>query len=209
MQNDDEKIWKGLKQKDLSAYRELFFKYHGRLVLFAHKFTGDLQVSQDIVQDAFLALWEKSQTLKNIKSPKTYLFQSVRNNCRNYHRHLQIKNTAEEKLASQIDSFELDAFFNYNDPLHSLLEMEMEQKIEELVQSMPEKCRMVFQMSRRAHLKNSEIAEQLGISIKMVEKHISKALLILRSGLSDYLGAVLFLVFGPKNSKIFLPHSED
>lgn len=49
----------GLKRKDIKAFEELFFKYHGRLVIFANKFTGDLRVSQDLVQDAFLKLWEK------------------------------------------------------------------------------------------------------------------------------------------------------
>ena len=193
MHNDDENIIAGLKQKNLTIYRELFFKYHGRLVLFANKFTGDLQVSQDLVQDAFMKLWEKPETLQSMKSPKSYLFQSVRNMCRNYQRHLQIKHSAEEKIAFEIDSFEREAFFDNNDPLHSLLEKEMEQEIEKIIQSMPEKCRKVFQMSRRDQLKNAEIARELDISVKMVEKHISKALAIMRSKLSDFLGTVLFL----------------
>jgi RNA polymerase sigma-70 factor, ECF subfamily len=195
MHNDDGNILTGLKRKNLAAYRELFFQYHGRLVLFANKFTGDLEVSQDMVQDAFLKLWENPDILHNIKSPKAYLFQSVRNNCRNYQRHLQIKHSAEEKLTFEIVSFEKETFFDNNDPLHSLLEMEMEQEIERIIQSMPEKCRQVFRMSRRDQLKNAEIARELNISVKMVEKHISKALAIMRSRLSNFLGTVLFLVF--------------
>jgi len=198
MHNDGENILTRLKRKNLNAYRELFLKYHGRLVLFANKFTGDLQVSQDLVQDAFLKLWEKPEILQNIKSPKAYLFQSVRNNCRNYQRHLQIKHSAEEELAFQIDTFEKEALLNYKDPLHSLYEMEMEQEIEKIIQSLPDKCREVFKMSRRDHMKNLEIARELGISVKMVEKHISKALAIMRSKLSDFSGTVLFLFFRKK-----------
>lgn len=190
-----ENIRSGLKRKNLTSYHELFFRYHGRLVLFARKFTGDLQEAQDLVQDAFLKLWENPALLDTVKSPKAYLFQAVRNSCRNHHRHLQIMHTAEEELTSRIDAFEKEAYFNHDDPLRSLLEMEMEEQIEEIIGTMPEKCRQVYRMSRHDHLKNAEIALELGISVKMVEKHISKALAILRSRLSDYLGFILFLFF--------------
>jgi RNA polymerase sigma-70 factor (ECF subfamily) len=60
---------------------------------------------------------------------------------------------------------------------------------------MPEKCREVFKMSRKDFLKNKQIAKALGISEKMVEKHISKALMLLRSGISDYLSIFLLIIF--------------
>jgi RNA polymerase sigma-70 factor (ECF subfamily) len=58
---------------------------------------------------------------------------------------------------------------------------------------MPEKCRKVYILSRQKYLKNIQIADELGISVKMVEKHISKALLILRSGLTEFLSVILLL----------------
>lgn len=183
-----------LKRKDINAYEKLFFQYHGRLVLFANKFTGDLRVSQDLVQDAFLKLWEKPEIISTIESPKAYLFQAVRNSCLNHRRHLNIKHSAEEKLLDKLYSFEKDVFFDYNAPLHSLLELEMDEKIDEIVESMPEKCRQVFKMSRRDYLKNKQIAKILGISVKMVEKHISKALALLRAGLSEYLAVLVVLL---------------
>lgn len=185
-----------LKNKDIKAFRKLFFKFHGRLVLFANKFTGDLQVSQDLVQDAFMKLWEKYQANSDIDSPKAYLFQAVRNSCLNHHRHLKTKYTVEEKLASKINSVEKSNYFQKDDPLNSLLEMEMEEKIEALIQSMPEKCQQVYKLSRHYYLKNKEIASELGISVKMVEKHITKALMILRVGLSEYIGILLIILFG-------------
>lgn len=182
-----------LKHKNIDAYRELFFKYHGRLVLFANKFTGDIQVSKDLVQDVFIKLWEKSPTLSEIDNPKSYLFQSIKNSCLNYNRHLKIKHTVEDELANKINAFEKAACFDFEDPLHSLMELEIEEKIENIIQTMPEKCRKVYVLSRQNYLKNIQIADELGISVKMVEKHISKALLILRSGLTEYLSLILFL----------------
>jgi len=184
----------GLKNKELKAYEELFFRYHGRLVLFANKFTFDLQAAQDIVQDAFLNLWEKSDYLTIKSSPKAYLFQSIKNSCLNYKRHLNIGHSVKDELALKINTAEKLAYSDFNDPYYSLLELEIGQKIETVIDSMPEKCSQVFKLSRQNNLKNREIAEKLGISEKMVEKHISKALLILRHELSEYIGALLLIL---------------
>jgi len=184
----------GLKKKDIAAFRKLFFKFHGNLVLFANKFTGDMQVSQDLVQDAFMKLWEQYQADATINSPKAYLFQAVRNNCLNHYRHLKTRYSVKEELATKISSLERSAYLNDDSPLQSLLELEMKEKIETLIETMPEKCQKVYKMSRHDFLKNKQIAEKLGVSVKMVEKHISKALMILRSGLSDYMGIILIIL---------------
>ena len=181
-----------LKNKEVKAYEELFFKYNGRLVLYALKFTGDLQAAKDIVQDAFLNLWEKVDDIN--LSPKAYLFQSVKNNSLNYKRHLKIDHSVKDELAFKINVAEKMAYFDFNDPYYSLLELEMEQKIEKVVNSLPKKCLLVFNLSRKEHLKNKEIAEKLGVSVKAVEKHISKALSVIRLELSEYLGLLLFIL---------------
>lgn len=181
--------------RDLNFIQELFYKYHGRLVLFANKFTGDIQVSQDLVQDAFLKLWEKAEIRSTIESPKAYLFKAVRNNCLNHHRHISIKQSVEEQLSSKIDAQEQLVYSGLEDPMYSLLEMEMEEKVQNIIKSLPERCREVYKLSRYSFLKNKEIADKLGISVKMVEKHISKALTILRVELSEYLGLILLVLF--------------
>ena len=125
-------------RRNLDSYRELFFKYHGRLVLFANKFTGDTQVSKDLVQDAFIKLWEKSPTLSEIDAPKSYLFQSVKNSCLNYHRHLNIKRSVEDNILNKINTLEKSTFSDFNDPLHSLLELEIEEKVDSIIPSLPD-----------------------------------------------------------------------
>ncbi|MCE5345519.1 MAG: RNA polymerase sigma-70 factor [Bacteroidales bacterium] len=193
MYNSKEQLLIDLNDKKIEAYEELFFKYHGRLVLFARKFTGDLQSAQDIVQDAFLIIWEKSDTLSINSSPKAYLFQAVKNSCLNYIRHLNTCQTTEDKLNLKISLSEKSVYSDFNDPYYSLLELEIQQKIEEIINTLPEKCLEVYKLSRQNNLHNKEIAEKLGISVKMVEKHISKALSVLKSELSEYIG--VFLIF--------------
>lgn len=185
---------RSLKRKDIRAYKKLFFKFHGRLVLFANKFTGDMQVSQDLVQDAFLNLWKQYNSQTKIKSPKAYLFQAVRNSCLNHHRHLKIRNSVEEELTDKIVSKEKSVYYDNENPYQSLLELELHEKIEELENSIPDRCKQVYKMSRHDFLKQKQIAKELGISVKMVEKHISKALLILRSGLTGYIEILILLL---------------
>lgn len=183
-----------VKRDHPDQFRELFFAYHGRLVVFAHKFTGDLQVSQDIVQDAFLKLWEKSPALDSYALPRAYLFQSVKNSCLNHLRHIKIRSSVEGNLHSRLLNECIGTDPGSGDPLQSLLEQDVQEKIDAVIQSMPEKCKEVFLLSRNEMLKNREIAEKMDISVKMVEKHISRALLILRTNLSEYLSIGLFLL---------------
>ncbi len=195
MCEDKSDLLKGLKSRDLKAYEMIFFKYHGRLVMFANKFTHDLEIAQDIVQDAFLTLWEKADLLTINDSPKSYLFQMVKNRALNHKRHVGVKSSAKDKLIAEMQALEKSAYINMGDPLYSLLESELEEKVDQIIQSLPDKCQQVFVMSRKQHLKNKEIAIELGISVKMVEKYISKALKALRTELADYIGIILYFIF--------------
>ena len=98
-------------------------------------------------------------------------------------------------MVNKIIAVEKSLYLTKEDPLQSLLEKELEQKIEEIVADLPEKCQLVFKLSRKKNLQNKEIAEKLGISIKTVEKHITTALSVLRKEMTDYLIIVLPLIF--------------
>lgn len=181
----------GLKNRDIKVFEELFFNYHGRLVLFANKFIGDMQASKDLVQDAFYILWEKADKIDIEQSPKAYLYQAIKNMSLNYIRHQNIKQLAEIDIKQRISELEKLEHLGSSSPYFNLIDLELEQKITEVIEQMPKKCKEVFKLSRFEHLPNKEIAEKLGISVKMVEKHISKALTILRRDLSEYLSVLL------------------
>jgi RNA polymerase sigma-70 factor (ECF subfamily) len=181
-----------MDDKKLKDFEELFFRLHGRLVLFSLKFTGDMQAAKDIVQDTFLSLWEKADEI-NV-SPKAYLFQAVKNTSLNYIRHTKISNNAKEQILAQINLIEQNVYTDFNNPYFSLLELELEEKIEKVINTLPPKSLEVFNLRREEHLKNKEIAERLGVSVKAVEKHISKVFAILRRELSEYM-MIAILIF--------------
>jgi RNA polymerase sigma-70 factor (ECF subfamily) len=174
-------------------FDNLFRDYYKSLRAYAFRYVGDLFAAEDIVQDVFFQLWEKRNQLHKINSIRSYLFTSVFNSATNYSKHKKIKDLYQNHSKSSFS--EIDAYYHQqiSDVTESILALELEQRITEVINNFPEQCKNVFFLSREKGLKNQEIADKLGVSIKAVEKQITKALMILREKLKDYL--VLILAF--------------
>ena len=170
--------------KNLSTFEHLFKELFRPLSGFAMKYTGDLEEAKSLVHDVFVGLWEKLDTLPGDTNYRSYLYTGVRNRGLNYIRdrkkQVAFENVPEEKLAEDHDR---------------LVTEEMEREIEIAIQTLPEKCREVFELNRKEGLKYAQIADQLGISIKTVEAQMSKALSVLRERLGEFL-SLIFLFMG-------------
>jgi len=179
--SEDNKISAGLNLQD---FKKLYRDHYANLCYFGQKYIRDREASEDIVHDVFVKLWEKRNTIDNDKSVKSYLFQAVNNRCLNYIRD-------DKKFNKDYDQVLL---FDGNAIESTQIEQEeLESKILYTIESLPDRCREVFKLSRIEELKYKEIAEKMGISVKTVEVQMSKALKILRKELKHYL-TVLFLV---------------
>ncbi len=176
---------------DILSFEKLFRKYHGSLVMFANKFTSDIKDAQDIVQEVFLVLLDKPGQIHS--SPGSYLFTAVRNRCLNLIRQRNASFKVRDELTRRIAEYEKSVFLHEEDPMKSLLEKDLEEIISTLLDQLPERCRTIFLLSRNDFLKNKEISEKLGISVKAVEKQITKAISFLRKELQEY---YLFLLIG-------------
>jgi len=173
---------------DKPAFEELFRSFFPGLVLFAQKYLPDQDTAKEIVHNVFINLWEKRENVDTSSSLKSYLFTSVYNRCLNHIRD-QKKFDKDETHLQRLDSTE------FADGTDRLEEQELEERIYDALQALPERCREVFTLSRFEGLKYSEIAEKLGISVKTVEAQMSKALRILREKLIDYLTImILFMI---------------
>lgn len=172
--------WNELKEGDITAF-EMFFKtYYQPLCNYAYSFIQDRDEAEEIVQSAFLSVWEKRDSLDIKISLKSYLYTMVRNTSLNVIKHEKIK----QKYVGQALAFNERS---HEGVAQSVLSSELEERIHKAMQILPEQCRIVFKLSRFEELKYSEIAEHLGISIKTVENHMGKALKIMREQLKDYL----------------------
>jgi len=168
-------------------FEDLFKTYFQHLCSFAQQYVGDADAAQDICQKVFIRLWEKREEMDPKKAIKSYLFTSVKNRCLNYIRD-------HKKYRSQILDLDCGDFDLFSEEDH-FAEEELKDKIEAALSTLPPKCRLVFEMSRYQQMKYNEIAEELDISQKTVEAHMSKAMKSLRQELKDYL-FIFILIWG-------------
>jgi len=167
-------------------FEELFHEQFNMLCRFAFGYIHDRDSAQEIVQDVFINLWQKKETITADKSVKSYLYTSVKNRCLNYIRdHKKFRSHyLDVELEMEIPVTDVDIFSV----------SETQDKINTALDKLPEKCRQVFEMSRFEEMKYKEIAEKMDISIKTVEVQMSKALKILREELKDLIVLILILL---------------
>lgn len=169
-------------------FERLFRDFFPPLMAFARKILGDEDDARDVVHQVFINLWEKRQEVDLSSSLKSYLFTSVHNRSLNVIR--DRKKFSSEEVPEVAGEWDVSA---------QIESMELEEKIRESIDSLPEKCREIFELNRFSGLKYSEIASKLGISVKTVENQMTKALKILREQLGKYLGLLLWLLLQTLN----------
>lgn len=181
---DDSLIFEALQQNDERMFRHLFVRYYPRLKSYSMRFVRDEETVKDIIQDCFAKLWEKRHSLTAV-SISSLLFTMVRNSCFDYLKHKLVvdRSMVSEAFVSSMGGellYNID-FGRYSDD--STLYSELVSLVGSILAGLPERTREIFIKSRLEGLKNREISEELGISVTAVEKHISRALAALSSGL--------------------------
>ncbi|MCB0640887.1 MAG: RNA polymerase sigma-70 factor [Phaeodactylibacter sp.] len=171
---------------DRPAFEQLFKSHFAYLCNFANQYVQDQDAAQEICQKVFIRLWEKREEMDPQQSIQSYLFTAVKNRCLNH-----LRDT--KKYRSRILDLDCGDLDFSRDDQDLLAAEELQQRIEAALAALPDKCRQVFEMSRYRNMKYQEIAEELAISPKTVEAHMSKALKTLREALSDYQLGVLLL----------------
>lgn len=176
----DNILIKGLKNGDKDSFEIIFRHYYTDLVNYCTRYIYDDAVAEEIIQDIFTKLWIKREEINVNVSLKSYLYKAVQNHAINYLNYIKQKEKYHQYLG-------FSTLHNYNTPLNKLQENDIKARLDKAILMMPEKCRKVFELKRFKDMKNKEIATQLGISIKTVEKHMSKAMSLLKNVLEDYI----------------------
>lgn len=190
-ETDDRLLFEKIRSGDTRAFEQVFRKYAPRLEAFARKYTSDAGEAEDIVQNAFLKLWERKEWLENI-SLSSFLFLLTKNNCLNYLKHRQITDQVEQRIPDMGVVEQLYAIDFVSDPSAELQQKELSETIDRIMDELPPKCQEVFRLSRLRGLKNREIASQLNITEKVVEKHITRALKRFSEGLRHFAAYLFF-----------------
>ena len=174
-----------------SLYKEL----QPRLYAYCRKFIDDPETAKDLVQDAFVKLWENELFPTIHTSIASYLYKTVHNNCLLYLRDLQIRQRFEDYAALKLKEAELDFYSPDQGVYSSIFLKDIEDIVAKCIEKLPPQSQRIFKMSRWDNLPYAEIAANLGISVRTVENQIYRALTLLKTALHDYLlVALLFLL---------------
>jgi RNA polymerase sigma-70 factor, ECF subfamily len=183
----EKEVLEKIQSGNESAYEMIFRTFYQPLCRYAYSFLEDREEAEEVVQSAFITVWEKRKSIDIQTSLKSYLYRMVRNGCLNVIKHEKVK---QQHVAHEMAVTEV----SYESVSQKVYASELESKITEALKALPEQCRLVFQLSRFEELKYQEIADQLQISVKTVENHMGKALRIMREQLKEYLPLLLIFM---------------
>ncbi|MDN5286470.1 MAG: polymerase sigma-70 factor [Mucilaginibacter sp.] len=183
----EEELVRLLRQDKLNAFRELYSRYWKKLFDEAYKRLKNKELAEEVVQELFTNLWTKRQSLQINTTISAYLFSSVAHHVIDIYRKEQVR--ARYSHDFKIVHTEAD-----NSTEDGIMLKDLTYTIEEEISHLPDKCRSVYELSRKEHKTNKEIASYLGISEKTVEQHLTKALKKIRLTLSHYLVVLALLL---------------
>lgn len=173
---DEANIARRIRQGDQDAFKEFFNLHHKQLFYMLLGKGLRESVAEDIIQQAFLTIWEKRNEIDETKSLKGFLFRIGYNRALNHFRDTKKFN----------DSDELPEITDNHDPADSAQEQLLLDAIDKTLENMPEKRRIVFEMCFLQGLTYRETAEAMDLSIKTVENHMGFALKTIRNSLSEF-----------------------
>ncbi|WP_430809645.1 MULTISPECIES: RNA polymerase sigma-70 factor [unclassified Carboxylicivirga] len=171
---------RGIKGDD---FEQLFNAYYVSLCLYARKYLGDEQQAEDAVQEVFYQLLQKKGSHSHYKDVRSYLYQSVRNQCLNDIRHQKVI----KKHQAGVIQFNSDDKHFFND----IVNAEVYRQLADALNQLPKQCRTVYKLSLEG-LKSMEIAEDLGISVETVKTHRKRAKRFLKERLKNLFSLLLF-----------------
>jgi RNA polymerase sigma-70 factor (ECF subfamily) len=168
------KYVKKLANGDHEAFDVLFTRYYPVVKSFLQGFVKNEDAASDMAQDVFFKIWTNKEALSGVISFKSYLFRMARNRVCDYFEHHAVEEKYDQRLQAEAQNF-------YSGLIEEeLYARELSLLIDIAVGKMPAQRRRVFVMSRKEGFSNDEIAEQLKISKRTVENHITQALQDLR-----------------------------
>lgn len=176
-----------LQTGDEGAFKVIYQKYWDKLLAIAGKRLGDIDEAEEAVQEIFLNLWKRRESFELKVGFENYFAVAIK---------FEVINRLAKRSREQLRN---TAFANenpkYQDPVHVAFDLEtLRRQLESTISSLPPKCQLIFRMSRETDLTNKKIAENLNISEKAVEKHITHALKILKSRFGPLFVYVLLIL---------------
>lgn len=164
------------------AYRSLFREHYANLLFYATRIVGE-EEAEDVVQEVFVDLWHRRDCVTMGDQIRAFLYRAVYTRALNTLKHRSVKDSYE---AAMLEINRKRAEFyqpDDNEVVKRIEDRELRRTLVEAINELPDKCRSVFKLSYLHDMKNKDIADALGVSLRTVEAHMYKALKLLRGRL--------------------------
>jgi RNA polymerase sigma-70 factor (family 1) len=174
----DTEIIGRIRQGDVKQFESLFRSSYVSLVRYARTMVRDHDTAEEIVQDLFFRIWKDREKIVIESSLNGYMFRAVHNRCLHHIEHQKVI----EKHAGEMSLHVTESPDNPSDILNY---KELQGRIANVLEKLPERCGKIFCMNRFQGLKYNEIAEKLSVSVKTVEANMGRALKEFRKELAE------------------------
>jgi len=187
MNNIEKEILSKIQEGDIKVFDFLFNSYYSILCVYAKGLLRVSQIAEEVVQDVFLKLWNGRSALSINISLKAYLYKTVHNRCLNYIRDHStqkvIKEFSIDDIKSRFELLEIESSYSI---LDELLSDQIEDDLNQAIDSLPEQGKKIFCLCRFQGLSYSEVAEQLNISVSTVKTQMLRSIEKLKGELIRY-----------------------
>lgn len=181
--NDDQfsSLQRLITQGDQAAFRQLFHLLYHKLKGFAFSLTLSDEVSAEIVDEVFVRVWNKRDSLSTIGNLRVYFYRAVKNESLNY-----LSRKAHQHLYEPFDDINIQLSDDMN-PEKLMMTKELLNKIRSAVDELPARCKLIFKLVREDGLRYKEVADILNLSVKTVDAQMVIAVSRIRETMKEEL----------------------
>ena len=164
----------GIQQRaaagDEAAFKQIYYLFYKKLYLFSLALVKTREVAEEIAEDVFIKIWQQKGQISAIHNLRVYLYIATKNNSLNY-----LSKKANENLTQPFDNINIDLFKSTVTPEELMITAEMYRKIQQQVEALPLRCKMIFKLIREDGLKYKEVSDILNISVNTIDVQMAIA----------------------------------
>ena len=155
---------------DEGAFTQLYLHFGKKLILFGISLVRSKEIAEELVEDVFVKLWANRQTITSIDNITVYLYVAVKNKALN-----KLSQKANELIAAPFDYLDTTLNEFAADPYDLMITSEMMDRMHQVIETLPPRCKMIFKLIREDGLRYKEVAEILNISVNTIDAQMAIA----------------------------------
>ena len=168
-----------VSQGDIYAFEKIYHYYHHKLIVFSQTYTKSKETAEEIVEDVFVKLWFKRESVSDITNLNVYLYTAIKHQSLN-----ALSKEARRVVTELLELSDSDLHASHSSPHDLLVTSELMQSVQAAIDSLPPRCKLIFQLVREDQLRYKEVSEILNISINTIDTQMAIAVKRLCSALN-------------------------